>query len=143
MELIKQSGNEETLRSQLINFVENLNKEIEAGQGPLSDSYKILKINHMYDILQKWERQMANVSIVADRLTALRQFHQQSATLYTDVKRVDNEQNKITNLLSTNAVQLEQVKQSLNVNMQTIAQNISTLGKRIDALQQQRNTNVQ
>jgi len=73
------------------------------------DRRKQLKVNQLYELLQKWDGVATQVPTIAARLHALKDVHQQSSTFVVELQRLEEEQSAILKLLETNGLQLQNV----------------------------------
>jgi hypothetical protein len=93
------------------------------------------KINHLYQIMAKYEHVIDIVPHVVSRLHALQKIHSKAASFSESVDTVSKTQNAIEDTVATMNKDIKKLMESMQVNQERISKNIEALDNRIEEVQ--------
>lgn len=92
------------------------------------------KIDELYDLVKKWDSIASCIPDVVDRLSTLRNLHEQAAQFSKTLTHLDTVQQQLRDELAVQTVSLKTVDETFQKNVKTIEANFAALDKRIAAI---------
>ncbi|XP_074658882.1 dynactin subunit 2-like [Tubulanus polymorphus] len=123
----------ELIEGRMISLVGKLNQIAEKKE-VIEDGEKQSKVSQLYDLVKKWEVVSENVPHVVDRLTALKELHEQALQFSQALTHLDTSQQQIDTTMKTHADMLQQLKMTFETNMNQIQENTSSLNERLKTI---------
>ncbi|KAJ4457232.1 putative dynactin 2 [Paratrimastix pyriformis] len=127
------------LEMKLPSLVRHLDKLVAAQKLlpalPSSDK----KLDQMYVMLLQCQEAAARLPAIIDRLVTLRGIHQEAGLFHDLLQGITSGQERISGGLNEDAALLSEVRTGLAENARTIADNVSLLQRRIEALRSKLN----
>jgi len=88
----------------------------------------------LYDLVKKWDTMADSLPHVVERLTALKELHEQALQFSQSLAHLDTAQQQISGHLAAHGDMLAQVKKTLGENMSGLKGNMENLDSRIKEL---------
>jgi len=100
----------------------------------LEQAGKISKVSELYDLMSKWEPVSASLPSIVERLTLLKDLHEQALQFGQTMSRLDATQQQIETQLKSQTSLLKQVDGTVSGNVAVIQSNCESLANRLKAL---------
>lgn len=127
-------GNLEHVEVRLHSIIQKLDKIAEK-KSSQEDSEKQNKISELYGIVKKWESIADVLPHVVDRLSALKDLHEQALQFSQALTYLDTTQQEINSSLKSHGDMLKQLEVQMKENVAVIKNNCESLDSRIKAVQ--------
>lgn len=108
--------------------------EIAKHKATMEDAETQSKVSQLYDVVQKWDAMATSLPQVVQRLTAVRELHEQAMQFGQLLTHLDTTQQMINNSLKDNSTLLTQVQQTMKENLLAVEENFSALDQRMKKL---------
>lgn len=108
--------------------------EIAKHKAAMEDADTQSKVSQLYDVVQKWDAMATSLPQVVQRLTAVRELHEQAMQFGQLLTHLDTTQQMINNSLKDNSTLLTQVQQTMKENLLAVEENFSALDQRMKKL---------
>lgn len=108
--------------------------EIAKHKAAMEDAETQSKVSQLYDVVQKWDAMATSLPQVVQRLTAVRELHEQAMQFGQLLTHLDTTQQMINNSLKDNSTLLTQVQQTMKENLLAVEENFSALDQRMKKL---------
>ncbi|XP_056316650.1 dynactin subunit 2 [Danio aesculapii] len=108
--------------------------EIAKHKAAMEDAETQSKVSQLYDVVQKWDAMATSLPQVVQRLTAVRELHEQAMQFGQLLTHLDTTQQMINNSLKDNGTLLTQVQQTMKENLLAVEENFSALDQRMKKL---------
>lgn len=110
--------------------------EIAKHKAAIEDAETQNKVSQLYDVVQKWDAMATSLPQVVQRLTAVKELHEQAMQFGQLLTHLDTTQQMINNSLKDNTTLLTQVQQTMKENLVAVEENFSALDQRMKKLSQ-------
>ncbi|XDV35180.1 hypothetical protein PO909_005176 [Leuciscus waleckii] len=108
--------------------------EIAKHKTAIEDAETQNKVSQLYDVVQKWDAMATSLPQVVQRLTAVKELHEQAMQFGQLLTHLDTTQQMINNSLKDNTTLLTQVQQTMKENLVAVEENFSALDQRMKKL---------
>ncbi|KAK7145352.1 hypothetical protein R3I94_011450 [Phoxinus phoxinus] len=108
--------------------------EIAKHKAAIEDAETQNKVSQLYDVVQKWDAMATSLPQVVQRLTAVKELHEQAMQFGQLLTHLDTTQQMINNSLKDNTTLLTQVQQTMKENLVAVEENFSALDQRMKKL---------
>ncbi|XP_030632271.1 dynactin subunit 2 isoform X2 [Chanos chanos] len=108
--------------------------EIAKHKSAIEDAETQNKVSQLYDIVQKWDAMATSLPQVVQRLTAVKELHEQAMQFGQLLTHLDTTQQMINNSLKDSNTLLTQVQQTMKENLLAVEENFTALDQRIKKL---------
>ncbi|XP_056093576.1 dynactin subunit 2 [Rhinichthys klamathensis goyatoka] len=108
--------------------------EIAKHKAAIEDAETQNKVSQLYDVVQKWDAMATSLPQVVQRLTAVKELHEQAMQFGQLLTHLDTTQQMINNSLKDNTTLLTQVQQTMKENLVSVEENFSALDQRMKKL---------
>ncbi|KAG1930159.1 dynactin subunit 2 isoform X2 [Pimephales promelas] len=108
--------------------------EIAKHKAAIEDAETQNKVSQLYDVVQKWDVMATSLPQVVQRLTAVKELHEQAMQFGQLLTHLDTTQQMINNSLKDNTTLLTQVQQTMKENLVSVEENFSALDQRMKKL---------
>ncbi|KAL4222412.1 Dynactin subunit 2 [Mactra antiquata] len=125
--------NVEQVEVRLHSVLQKLDKIAEKKSSSQEDE-KQNKVSELYSLVKKWETTADVLPKVVDRLSALRDLHEQALQFSQALAYLDTTQQEINVSLKSHGDMLKQMESTMNDNISTIKKNCESIDGRIKAL---------
>nr|XP_061814401.1 dynactin subunit 2-like isoform X1 [Nerophis lumbriciformis] len=105
--------------------------EIAKHKTAIEDADTQSKLSQLYDTVKKWEAMSTSVPQVVQRLTTVKEMHEQAMQFGQLLTHLDTTQQMINNSLKDNTTLLTLVQQTMKENLATIEENFAALDQRM------------
>ncbi|XP_077458089.1 dynactin subunit 2 [Stigmatopora argus] len=105
--------------------------EIAKHKTAIEDADTQSKLSQLYDTVKKWEAMSSSVPQVVQRLTTVKEMHEQAMQFGQLLTHLDTTQQMINNSLKDNNTLLTLVQQTMKENLGTIEENFAALDQRM------------
>ncbi|KAK2177145.1 hypothetical protein NP493_616g01055 [Ridgeia piscesae] len=106
-------------------------EKLQKTQATVQDAGKQNKVTELYELVKKWDGVADSLPHIVDRLTALKDLHEQALQFSQAVTHLDMAQQQISSRLVNHGDMLKQVETTMSSNMATIKQNCAALEARL------------
>ncbi|ESO82091.1 hypothetical protein LOTGIDRAFT_223566 [Lottia gigantea] len=132
LSLLEQS-NLEQVEARLQGVLHKLS-QIAEKKNVQEDNEKQAKVSELYDLVKKWEAYGNSLPQVIERLTALKDLHEQALQFSQALAYLDTAQQEISTSLNSHGDMLKSLQESFKENTTMIKSNTESLEGRINAL---------
>ncbi|TRY98917.1 hypothetical protein DNTS_032008 [Danionella cerebrum] len=108
--------------------------EIAKHKASVEDAETQSKVSQLYDLVQQWDAVSSSLPLVVQRLTAVRDLHEQAMQFGQLLAHLDTTQQMISNSLKDDSSLLAQVQQTMKENLLAVEENFSALDQRMKKL---------
>ncbi|XP_048054653.1 dynactin subunit 2 isoform X1 [Megalobrama amblycephala] len=108
--------------------------EIAKHKAAIEDAETQNKVSQLYDVVQKWDAMATSLPQVVQRLTAVKELHEQAMQFGQLLTHLDTTQQMINNSLKDNTTLLTQVQQTMKENLVAVEENFAALDQRMKKL---------
>jgi len=108
--------------------------QIAEKKDSIESTEKSSKVAELYEIAKKWDAVVDTLPHVVDRLTALKELHEQALQFSQALTHLDTAQQQLTAHLTAHGDMNKQVEKTLAENMTVIKADISSLDQRVKDL---------
>jgi len=126
-------GQLEQVEGRMYALTQKLNTISEKKES-IEDLEKNTKVCELYDMVKKWDAVVDTLPHVVDRLTALKELHEQALQFSQALTHLDTAQQQLTFHLQTHGDMTKQMEKTLSENMAMVKTNSSSLDERMKAL---------
>lgn len=126
-------ANLDAVEARLHNVLHKLT-QISEKKGATEDTEKQNKVAELYDLVKKWNSVSDSVPQVVDRLTGLKELHEQALQFSQALGYLDTAQQEITNSLQTHGDMLKQLQEMFKQNTEVVKNNCASIDARVKAL---------
>ncbi|XP_069111342.1 dynactin subunit 2-A-like [Argopecten irradians] len=130
-----EQANIDQVEARLQGVLHKLKEIAEKKASVQDDPEKLNKIAELYDLVKKWNSVSETLPQVVDRLTALKELHEQALQFSQSLSFLDTAQQEIATSLNTHGDMLKQLQGTFKQNMDVIKTNCASLDSRIKTLQ--------
>nr|AUG84426.1 dynamitin [Platynereis dumerilii] len=119
-------GRLHALSQRLTKVVENKETAEEAD--------KTAKVSELFEMVKKWDAVVDTLPHVVDRLTALKELHEQALQFSQALNHLDAAQQQVSSHMNAHSDMLKQVQTTLTENLSTLKDNCASIDDRVKAL---------
>ncbi|CAH1790279.1 unnamed protein product [Owenia fusiformis] len=103
-------------------------------KGAVEEVDKQNKVSELYELVKRWEAVSSTLPEVVDRMSALKELHEQAMQFSHALTHLDTSQQSITTQLSSHGTMLKQLEGTFKANIDTIKANCASIDSRIKAI---------
>lgn len=98
----------------------------------ISDADTQSKIAELYELVKKWNHVADSLPLIVERLSELKELHEEASEFNYTLSAIEAEQKSLDENLKTYSKLLQDVKTSLEENMENVKKNLSALKARFE-----------